>query len=411
MDQILFIAIALSGAMYFLLSKRKFDYFAVAYFGGLIYFMPGFFGWTAYHVNSIWITKPINAEVYAIMVVVLLSIMMSAYFGSNIKNPLQINIILFNPKKVGWFLLLTSLFGLIALAVIAGNVIFEAEKSVVMESLGRWHILFYSSATLGFPLVYINGQKKLTILFLALLLFDLYLGFRSSLAVALISVLIVVISRQGKLRLIRDQFKVICLSLFLLIFFMGYKVVAFAVKSGMWDLVFDQLASPDAYSFIFLQSEPFVVQHVLNEIVSNNFRTNFEHIWGSLVQLIYFASEIGLIPENFNGIFQPALFPYIDYGMSANIWAQMWSAGGWVLLIGFIFFFNLTLTVGNSILQYSSKELNALAAPVFCNFAFYIHRNELGYALNIEKRLITIIFIVILFAYILKIFRISNNRI
>jgi hypothetical protein len=403
-----FIGIAITGAVYFLYSKRRFDYFSVAYFGALIYFLPGFFGWTTYHRESVWLEKPIDVEVYAIMTAVLLSIVLSAYFGSNVKNPIRMNIQVFYPRRVAWFLFMTSLVGLIGLTLLAGSTVTDAEKDVVMESLGRWHILFFTAATLGFPIAYINKQKGLAAAFLGLLFFDLYLGFRSSIAVAIISVLIITLSQQERIRLMREQYKIIVISLILLLFFMGYKVIAFAVKSGMWELVFEQLENPDIYRFIFLQSEPFVVQHVLNEIVSSNFKTNFEHIWGAFVQIIYFAPELGLKPVNFNELFQPSLFPGIDYGMSANIWAQMWSAGGWVLLLVFIAFFNTILTIGNAFLRSSSVELNALVAPIFCNFAFYLHRNELGYALNIEKRLLTIILISIAFTYILKSFRIRS---
>jgi hypothetical protein len=138
-------------------------------------------------------------------------------------------------------------------------------------------------------------------------------------------------------------------------------------------------------------------------VVTNRFETTADHVISSLYQFILFAPELGAESITFNSLFQPALFPNVEYGLAANIWAQMWSAGGWPLLIVFVLIFNVILALGNSTLRARSAVLKAGLAPVFCCWAFYIHRNELGYALNLEKRLLLLLFFVIVVLAIVKV--------
>src|SRR5690606_41059085 len=67
----------------------------------------------------------------------------------------------------------------------------------------------------------------------------------------------------------------------------------------------------------------------LNEVVLRGFRTEFDHVSAVVYQLLFFSDKLGLTASSFNDYFQGALFPGVDYGMASNIWAQMWSAGGW----------------------------------------------------------------------------------
>ena len=402
MDQTLFIIISLLGALYFLAAKRNFDYFTVGFFSALIYFLPGFFGSTAYHVGGVWREKAIHPEAYAIMIVVLSSIILFALLGSRVSNPFPLNIKIPLAEKISVFILFLAVLGLIGLLASSGSQIHDPDKNTVMESLGRWHILFYTAATLGLPIAYLNNQKALVMLFLCFLIFDLYIGFRSALAIGVLSTLVVALSRKNPSRLVMKELRLIMLSLIVGFFFFGYKTIAFAVKAGMWDLVLAQVGDPDAYKFIFLRSEPFIIQHILNEVVSSNFKTGLDHVLSVFNQFMIMSPELGLVLPSFNSLFQPTLFPEVEYGMASNVWAQLWSAGGWFLVIIFIVLFNIMLAVGNATLKSSSVFVKAAAAPMFCYLAFYMHRNDLSYTLNIEKRLFLILLIVVCFAYLIK---------
>jgi hypothetical protein len=405
MYQALFVIFAVSGAAYFLFKRRGFDYYTVAFFSAIIYFLPGFFGYTTFHTGGIWRETPLHSEAYLIMTAVIASILLSAVIASRVKNPVNLNIAIPAPAFIVHTLLFLSLFGAIALTISAGSSIHDADKDVVMENLGRWHILFYSSATIGLPLSFTNKQYRLSFIFLALLVFDLYLGFRSSIAMASISVLALHLATQSRSRLALKEFKILFLIGAIGAFFFLYKSIAFATKSGMWDVVFETLSNSQTYGLMITRSEPFIIQQILNQVIIADFQTSIVNVFGVFSQIILFGPDLGLDSPSFNSLFQPTLFPSVEYGMASNIWAQMWSAGGWTLLLVFIIIFNVVLSVGNATLKSSSSVVRAGLAPIFLYWAFYIHRNDLSYAVNIEKRMLLILGFCILLAYTMRYLR------
>jgi hypothetical protein len=68
----------------------------------------------------------------------------------------------------------------------------------------------------------------------------------------------------------------------------------------------------------------------------------------------------------------------------------MWSAGGWPLLLVFIVVFNIVLLAGNAALRMRSSFLRPALVPIFVYWAFYIHRNDLNYIVNLEKRVLLV---------------------
>ena len=60
--QVAFILTALVGATYFALARRRFDYFSLAFFSAIVYFLPGFFGVTSFQVAGVWSDSSIHPE-------------------------------------------------------------------------------------------------------------------------------------------------------------------------------------------------------------------------------------------------------------------------------------------------------------------------------------------------------------
>jgi len=408
MCRLIFLSVALFGTMYFLLNRRNFDYFTVAFFSACIYFLPGFFGYTTYHTGGIWTDTAINDETYLIMSSVLASMFLMASLGASVKNPIAFRLSIPNSHLIANTLCALSIFGLIALVLSAGTAIHDSDKDRVMEHLGRWHILFHSSAVIGLPLSFALKRIGLFIIFASLLIFDLYLGFRSAMAIGFLSTAIVYLATKPKSRLLIKEFAPICSILLLAIFLFLYKTIAFSIKSGNWELVSNALLDMQTYEFMITRSEPFVIQQILNDVVNSSFQTPAENILAAFGQLIFFAPELGISSPSFNDLFQPTLFPSVEYGMAANIWAQMWSAGGWGLLSVFLLIFNIVLTIGNASLRSQSVVIRAGFAPMFLYWAFYIHRNDISYAINIEKRLLIILLACIALAYLLKLLSQGN---
>lgn len=400
--QILFIFLAICSSSYFLLASRKFDYFSLAHFSAIIYFLPGFFGNALYYSNGIWTETVMQIEAYWIMIFVMLSIWLSAIIAEFSPQLIRLKFVIPAEDSVVSILMFVTLASFIAQLAVAGRVVLMPEKEVVMESLGRWHILFYSAATLGLPIAFLKRRYALAWIFLAFLGFDLFLGFRSALAISVIATLVLMLYSGGRQRLLFASWKVILIFSIFGAFMFGYKMVAYAVKAGLWDAVWGYFGEENAFLFILTRSEPFLVQQTLNEVVAHNFKTGFDHIATALYQFLLLAPELGAENITFNEKFQPVLFPEVSYGLAANIWAQMWSAGGWPLLVMFTLIFNLVLAIGNSTLNARSLLVRAGFAPIFCYWAFYIHRNELTYALALEKRHLLLLGAAIVIAAVAK---------
>lgn len=133
-------------------------------------------------------------------------------------------------------------------------------------------------------------------------------------------------------------------------------------------------------------SEPFTTQLILNEIINKDFTIGVNHFSDIIYQFIPMSSSLGAETTSFNELFQPALFPQVETGMANNIWAEMWSSGGWGLLILFIIFYNITVFIGTKIFLNSRGNLKGIITLLMTYWTFYIHRNTLFYQINLMKR-------------------------
>jgi hypothetical protein len=116
-----------------------------------------------------------------------------------------------------------------------------------------------------------------------------------------------------------------------------------------------------------------------------------DYIFYSVVgQFTLFSGEAGLVFRSFNGYFQPALFPDVEWGMANNIWAQMIAAGGWPLFLAFLAGFVCTLRLAARRMATARATNRCGVALATAYWGFYIHRNDLGYELSELKRVLLV---------------------
>jgi hypothetical protein len=169
-------------------------------------------------------------------------------------------------------------------------------------------------------------------------------------------------------------------------FFFSYKFVYRMVKLGEYDVVVERFVDPQFHLQAIVDSEPFATQMILNEILRSRFETDGAYIVeGLAAQSILFSERFGLEAVAFNDLFQPVLFPDIDWGMAGNIWAQMLAAGGWPLFLGFLALFVFTLRTGSRRLgprgsRHGRRWHSAQLLGVI--------RNDIGYQVILEKRVL-----------------------
>lgn len=389
---ITFILVAIAGLSYFLLCLRQFDFFSVAFFSGCVYFLPGFFGYTVAPISAAMLV-PVDLEdqTYLVMIGVLIAIWLGALLFDHALKGNDPRWFLHGSESAGLWAVILALVGYILIAATAGEALLDDDKIVMMESLNRWYILGATAAPLGAVLSFVSKRWLLFALSMALLLFDMYIGFRISFAIALIAIFTLQLARYGPQRVALQNWRIGCIGAVFVSLLFVYKQVYIAVKLGLWDTIADRLQDIEIYASAIMMSEPFNTQAILNEVVAQDFRVGMGHLKDVFLQFVLFSTELGSAPLSFNDLFQATLFPSdLDYGMANNIWAEMLSSGGWPLLAIFMAFFVVMLMLGSYLIRFQDRILAAGAALAFSYWAFYIHRNDLLYQVNLEKRAILV---------------------
>jgi len=339
---------------------------------------------------------------YMVFILVFISLIIASIIYDLKKNR-EFNFSFLNKQSryLGESALVLGLISLVMLYLTLGSSLFNYNKSELLGDLNRWIILFHFFTPLAAIVFFIKGSYYLVLFCFILLFFDIFIGFRSPFALTLISILIIYLNNKGSIRIIK-YWKVMILSLVGVLFLLITKVLSASLKYGNYDVTMQYLS--DSSNLIFLaitQSEPFGTQLILNEVIVKNFETSITQFASLFVLLIPLISEFGFKAESFNSQFQPSLFSGVYYGMGSNIWAQMWSSGGWLMLLLFLVIFNSVLHIGSKLLLVSSPYLKAGIALFFSYWAFYIHRNDIAYQITLERRVIMIYIFALLLSAII----------
>jgi len=384
------ILVALAGCMYFGLRSRRFDFFTVGFFSSAMYFLPGLVGYTLSPVtpaSPIKIPVQIVPEAYAIMLLVLSAVFLSTIVWDQFGERERVKQwVLADAKLAANVAFWCGLVGMLLTWMTSGGAAFAADKRVVIENVGRWHILWDMGAALGALLAFEHRRWSLLAGCFLLIAVDMYIGFRFTFAMTFIGLVTLWLHRQGKVSvgsLPKKYWMLISLGVLFIISFQNLKA---PLRDGDWGEIGRRLSDPKWYLLGILTSEPFTTQTILNEIVRRDFRTGSDHLWSASQHLILFAPSLGAEDVRFGDQFQPALFPLVDHGLANNIWAQMWSSGGWTLLSIFVVVHCCFLGVGSYLLRYEDKVIRCGVVLFFSYWAFYVHRNELLVQAGLQKQ-------------------------
>jgi len=394
--QTLFFATAICGAAYFLLSHRRVDLFSLAFASSCVYFLPGFCGAVPYGDGGDS-TVPLESETFLVMSAVLAAISIGAWLFEPHGGHATSRTRSVADPVAAQVALIAAVIGLVLTLRSDEGDLFSADKVEVLSAVSRWFYIYAVSASLSVVLAYLHRQWWTMLMAATLLLFSVYVGFRSHFAMTVIAVFLVHFQSQGTQRFLARNQVATVLALTAAMFFFSYKFVYRMVKLGEYDVVVERFVDPQFHLQAIVDSEPFATQMILNEILRSRFETDGAYIVeGLAAQSILFSERFGLEAVAFNDLFQPVLFPDIDWGMAGNIWAQMLAAGGWPLFLGFLALFVLSLRTGSRWLETSGLTTRALMALGGSYWAFYIHRNDIGYQVILEKRVLLSWLIIVL---------------
>lgn len=394
--QLFLIGCLIAGLFYFAVARRRLDTFTVAFFSAAMYFLPGFVGYTLTPVTPEHPVKTpvaLDPEAMAIMLLVLASIPLCAVLWD------QFDLRRAGPQfrirctpTVSYVALGLGVLGFLWAVAETGPALFSPDKRDVIGIVGRGHLLWEMGAAMGAVFAYSYRQRLVLMASAALLIVDMWIGFRYAFAMAFIGVAWLALWRDGAFRLSSLPRRYLLAILLGGLAIISYQNLKEPVRQGDWTEVSRRLGDPAWYAAGVMTSEPFTTQTVLNEVVRNDFRTSSEHLWSASLHLIVFSPSLGAEGVRFNQLHQAALFPTVDHGLADNIWAQMWSATGWTGLTVFVLIYNLVLAAGAKGLRCADPALRAGLVLLFAYWCFYIHRNELMVQVGYMKQVMILWF-------------------
>ena len=385
--QFIFIVVALTGLLYLLWSKRTFDLFTAAYAGSCVYFLPGFVGYLPDGPRRD-VAVDIHPQTYAAM----LSVLVACLLGAIVKDLFGTKRVVVTRDVANRYLpriaLAIALSGVGMTLFYSGYALFSHNKHVLMETLTRWYILWVFGASLATVTAFLHRQWVVFAVAGTLLLFNVFIGFRAAAAMTFIAVTMLHLSQKGPRRLLTGSKKPLLIALMIGVFFFAYKKAYQSMKLGDYETVRNNLVDRDFYLRALFESEPFTTQSILNTIIESDFHTGWNHLLRGVVMQIIPISRGQR--ANFNDLFQNALYRDHHAGMACNIWAEMIAVAGWPLFLSFLFLFVLSLGFGERLIKVQNLGTRGAWALCLSYWVFYIHRNELTYQLNLEKRVLMI---------------------
>jgi hypothetical protein len=419
-----FVVVAMLAFGFFLFWKRHFDLLTIAYVGALFYFSPLF--WGRVLQSSPDLDSSIPLAVYLIAIAYVLMLVLAGIASAN-PGPTPV------PKTArplsGWYLILAAL-GLVGALIASKGAILNADKVQALKQVGYLYVLFQIAASLTCISAVVERRWWILAGGAFFLAIDLLIGFRVFVVLTALSVALVMLMRDGRIRLFTKVPTYGAATIILIVTMLLVHTARFAI--------FDQVAvmqntertvrsqdmrgdilqyhpsepsiSPapnNAVSvvskwaqipFELLQrSEPSIIQATLAGIVQRNISCSPSNIFKSLYLLLippvitrFFPNAL---PPTFYDEYQPILYPGITYGTGGNIWGEMLCRFGYVGVAVFGVLLILSLIGLNIQLK---KASSAAAAPIALGgvvIAFYINRNDFHYTL-VMLRQIAIVFVV-----------------
>jgi hypothetical protein len=398
--QALFVLIASSGLAYLLLTRRRFDVFALAFVSACAYFLPGFSGEVPYYsgLGILDPRVPLLGETYVVMISVLGMLLAATVVADRLKPPDVPTLRLAGTENAAAAATCLAVAGFaMSLLTIGADVLMDPDKHLILDRLNRWHTLWALGAVLGAVFSYLRKAWLCFGVSGGLLIADLYVGFRSEFALAVIAVFLLAMHDEGLQRFLIRNWRMALLGMAAAAFLFFYKMIIFALKLGDAELLTRIISSPETYLSAITSSEPFYTQATLNEVIRQDFQVGFDHLYGVAYLLVPFAAELGAEIRSFNDLFQPALFPAaIETGLASNIWAQMISTGGWTLLLVFMVIFTGVVAAASSLMRIPNLELRGGVAVLASYWAFYIHRNDIAFQLTLERGVLLMVAVILL---------------
>ncbi len=385
--------------IYQVTARRGVDVFSVAIAGCCAYFLPGLFGWVIdpnEFRNDDWRLRsvPLDPEWYVVAGVVLTTVLLTEiiydYFGSGGENGRKSRGKRQFSRLVNSTCSVAAVLTLVALVFdlsTAGSAFLSVDKAEVLAASSRWTILRNSSCCVAAVFLVGRQNRWALAVVLGVVAVDVFVGHRSTALMISMSCLLYGLRSALPARLVFERPKVLLCMATLGAMTLFYKAVYALVKIGDFSGIARLLRSGQIIEAAVFHSEPFVTQAILNDTLRYGISVPPTQIPVQVAQtFMLFSPRFGLSTQGFGETAAKVFYPAVEWGVASNIWAQMIAAGGMGGLLLFLIVFNSVLWMLAVIIQRGNEFVARSGALVASWWAFYIHRNDIGYILNLEKR-------------------------
>ncbi len=410
----LFYILCVVGTGYYLIQKRSFDFFTLAFVSAMIYFSPGFSGLVLnpYDTDQ---TMPLYDLCYTVYCLVLASNIAGAYCYDH-----YIEIYNWGRREKptsSYYCLVAFVIALVGIGMSLlkhgdwywhRNEISKGDLQAMLNAeADRWSVCWEMGALLLAITAFIERKLWYSCLAWGLLGLDLWLGGNRSTAVfALIAMFCVRLGntpRQlGRYFFSRKYYwKILLMTCVGFLFFVS-KLLLPLLQANRMDL-FEEIYPSwnDILFHTFVTGEPAGIQANLSETLRQNISTDVYHPIDVAAQLSIGGDWLGMDSKS-NYLDQQDLFPDLPYGIAYNIWGDVWASVGWAGLVGFVWLYHLVIALGCVLLRCTQGFGLGVTAVFFSIWAFYIHRNNLLFQLYLQKRVLLFAFAIWAIAYCIR---------
>lgn len=398
----------------YLVSKRRVvDFYTIAISGFILYILPSFWG-TTWTTQNLYYEK-VHFETY--IVIDLISIILFLSLLYNDKNkPCKIveSSIKQFPRQLFFLLgIISYLLMLIAVLKVGLSVILADNKSLLnIDVMNPFFSLSIWASLIVLSYGMISKNRTYFVIALPIIIFTLYLGSRAHLVIAAISTVLIWLSKSGEKRLFKEWKYGLVLVLVAVVATL-YRVIYPFVKRGEYRYILSLLGDKEFYfdRIFVLPHEFYIVFSTLNLSVSNKLDLGVEFIFNQIINFIPLLSRIVDTPNiKYSEIIMQNYYQGSRFGMASNIWAEMYSSGGVILVILFTIIWVKIINFFNRQLIYK-RRMSPFFIPFGVYSTFYINRLSFSLALGDMKYILFLLIIsIVIYNIFLKPYMKPNRQ-
>jgi hypothetical protein len=446
---IAFAAVSILGGVYFLFYRRNVDLFLVAFGGCVFYFLPLLVGSVPARTtpaSDLWVSLPFG--IYAIGIGVTTIVLLAAIiFDSKKCSPKIVTTSRGGTGLSTWYLLFSAA-GLVG--AIKSGMIFDLDKTAVLEQVGYWFVLFETATALAVVDAFWHRRPWQLAGGLAFMAVDLVIGFRMMTIMTFIACALLKLGGLGAVRpwRILPAFGLYAGVLFLAMItinpfryaILPHLQVFQAASTAPEEKTTDQTRIPQSGGpgtspssnvdrnasqppaaassatkaehpaqkpkavlpvdttplskrlMRIVESPPDfqnIEPFVTQAILAEMIRQDFSCSPRAILNAIYVVPFAGLFfgaPRPFETEFKQALFPDYKYGVAGNIWAEAFCRFGYTGVAFAAIIFVASLAGLQILLSRDFATAIPAIALSGAFLAFYVHRNDLLFELLLIRR-------------------------